>query len=247
MSRTFLNIAHRGASGRCPENTMAAFRAAMKAGADAIELDLHQTRDGHLVVLHDFNLKRTTGDPRPVREVGLKEIRRLDAGSWRGPAFRGERIPTLEEVLDWARGRIDLYLELKRGSPFYPGIESRLLEGIKKSGGRGWTTVSSFDPDALETLRRLDPDLSLGILTRKTSPRSILDTARRLAARSLHLSTRRFSTSLLHQAHIQGFRVFVYAVNEEAATRNYIALGVDGVFTNYPERLASLLKKLKTT
>ena len=246
MSKKVLNIAHRGASGHAPENTMAAFRMAMEMGADAIELDLHQTADGHLVVLHDFSLKRTTGDPRPVREVPLSEMKTLDAGRWWSKTYRGEPIPTLEEVLELTCHRIPLYIELKRGSPFYPMIETRLTDLIGRLKAHTWVTVSSFDSQALQTLHDRDPKLSLGLLTRLSEAKPILSLAQTLSARSIHISTRRFSPILLRQARAYGFRVYVYTVNQGAAMREYLNLGVDGLFTNYPDRLVSMLSGQKT-
>lgn len=241
MSKKVLNIAHRGASGHAPENTMAAFRLALEQGADAVELDLHQTADGHLVVLHDFSLKRTTGDPRPVRQVRLSEIRKLDAGLWWGKEYRGEHIPTLVEVLELIRGRIAVHIELKKGAPFYPTIEDRLIDLIEQRKAHPWVTVSSFDEKALEALRHRDPKLNLGLLTRLKEPKLILFLAQRLSARSIHISTRRFSLALLRQAHAQGFLVYVYTVNRRVLMKEYMRLGLDGLFTNYPDRLASLL------
>jgi glycerophosphoryl diester phosphodiesterase len=241
MHKGVLNIAHRGASGHAPENTMAAFRLAIEQGADAIELDVHQTADGHLVVLHDFSLKRTTGDPRSVKQAPLFEIKKLDAGAWWSRMYRGESVPALQEVLELTHGRIPLHIELKRGSPFYPMIEVRLIELIRRMKAHAWVTVSSFDEHALRILRDHDPKLALGLLTRLRQPKPILYMARELSVRSLHISTRRFSPALLQRAQAFGLPVYVYTINQPAAMREYIQLGVNGLFTNYPDRLAALL------
>ncbi len=121
-----LNIAHRGASALAPENTMAAFAMAVELGADAIELDLHVSRDGELVVIHDHTLDRTTDGEGPVHTRSLQELKRLDAGRWFGESFAGQRIPTLAEVLDRFSGKIPLALEIKAGSAFFRGIEERV-------------------------------------------------------------------------------------------------------------------------
>ena len=171
MTRRPINIAHRGASGHAPENTLAAFRLALEQRADRIELDIHQTADGHLVVLHDYSMKRTGGDPRRVGALTLGEIKKMDVGAWAGPGFRGERVPTLEEVLDFAAGRTSLQIELKRGSPYYPGIERRLLSGLAPYRKKMDLSVSSFDHRALAEIRRLDSGIAIGLLTEKTDPR----------------------------------------------------------------------------
>ena len=224
---------------------MAAFRKAIEMGADAIELDLHQTADGYLVVLHDFSLKRTTGDPRPVKQIRLSQIKKLDAGIWWSKGYQGERIPSLEEVLELARDRIAVYIELKRGSSFYPAIEARLIALIGQLKAHPWVTVSSFDSQALQILRDRDPKLALGLLTRLKEPKPILDLAHRLSVRAIHISTRRFSPTLLRQAQARGFLLLVYTVNQKVAMKEYVNLGVDGLFTDYPDRLTSLLNSLR--
>ncbi|HEV8663384.1 MAG TPA: glycerophosphodiester phosphodiesterase family protein, partial [Candidatus Methylomirabilis sp.] len=122
-----LNIAHRGASADAPENTLPAFEAALAAGADALELDVHLAADGAIVVIHDITLARTTSGRGFVGRHTLADLKRLDAGSWFGARFAGTAIPTLEEVVTLARGRARLFVELKAGSDFYPGIEGAVV------------------------------------------------------------------------------------------------------------------------
>jgi len=242
MTYNPLNIAHRGASGHAPENTMAAFRLAVEQSADWIELDVHQTADGHLVVLHDFSMRRTAGDRRTVRELTLEQVRKLEVGAWREEAYRGERVPTLDEVLAFAENPVRVFIELKRGSPFYPAIERRLLETIARHSAKDRVAISSFDLAALKTLRGLDPEISLGLLTRKTRPREILDEAKSLKVQSIHISTHRLSKNILMQAHANRLPVYVYTVNRLSLMKRYLAMGADGLFTNYPDRLRDLLR-----
>lgn len=234
-------IAHRGASGYAPENTMAAFRLAVDQGADGIELDLRQTADGHLVVLHDATLERTGGNPRPVSALTLQEIHKLDVGAWRGPEFRGEKMPTLETVLQFTRNRIALLIELKNGSSVYPAIEKRLFDLLKQNPSGLKVTVSSFDLAALKTLRGLDDDLQLGLLTKKNKPTEILKDAESLNIQGLHLSTRRLSREILEQAHARQLPVYAYTVNTRSQMTHYLDMGLDGLFTDYPDRLKALL------
>src|SRR6266850_7844739 len=128
-----LIIAHRGASGDAPENTMAAFRLAMDSGADMIELDLHLSKDSALVVCHDSKLNRTARIKKTIKQLTLKELKKLDVGSWFHPRFSGETIPTLEEVLKLTVNRIALNIEIKQGSSLYPGIEKQLIELLESS------------------------------------------------------------------------------------------------------------------
>ncbi|MBI3812603.1 MAG: glycerophosphodiester phosphodiesterase [Nitrospirae bacterium] len=238
-----LIIAHRGASGHAPENTMAAFRLAVEMGADWIELDIHQTADGHLVVLHDFTLERTAGDRRPIQTLTLKQIKKFDVGLWWDKAYRGARVPTLDDVLTFARNRIRVQIELKRGSSLYPGIEVRLIETITRHEAERWTAVSSFEIEGLKTLRRLDDKMSLGLLTRKTRPREVLEEAVSLKVQSIHISTRRLSKTLLTQAHSVGLPVYAYTVNRPSLMSRYLTMGADGLFTNYPDRLHHLMNR----
>jgi glycerophosphoryl diester phosphodiesterase len=245
MTKDPINIAHRGASGHAPENTMAAFRLAVEQGADWIELDVHQTADGHLVVLHDFTLRRTAGDPRPVRDLTLQQIKKLDIGSWWNGTYRSEQVPTLDEVLAFAAGRIRVFIELKRGSPFYPQIERRLLETIARHSAKDRVAISSFDLAGLKTIRGLDSGIPLGLLTRKTRPREILNEAESLRVQSIHISTHRLSKNILTQAHSNGLPVYAYTVNRLSLMKRYLAMGADGLFTNYPDRLRDFLRTRK--
>lgn len=243
MPKRPLNIAHRGASGHAPENTMAAFRLAAEQGADWIELDIHQTADDHLVVLHDFSLQRTSGDRRPVQILTLKQIKKFDVGLWWDKAYRNERVPTLDDVLTFARNRINVQIEIKRGSSLYPGIEKRLIEMIGRHRAENRVAVSSFEIEALKTLRELDDKVPLGLLTRKTRPREILEEAVSLKVQSIHISTQRLSKILLTQAHLTGLPVYAYTVNRPSLMSRYLAMGADGLFTNYPDRLHNLMNR----
>ena len=149
-----LVIAHRGASGTAPENTLAAFRRAVACGADMVELDVQLTRDGEVVVVHDFTLDRTTDGTGAVGASSLAEIRRLDAGAWFAPAFLGEAVPTLGEVL----GAIGLPVNVELKPVGDQGLEAETLAVVRAAGALGRVVFSSFDPGALERLRALTPE-----------------------------------------------------------------------------------------
>ena len=125
-------VAHRGASAYAPENTLAAFRKAIELGADVLELDVHQSIDNQLVVIHDGTVDRTTSGKGTVKDCTVAALKQLDAGSWFSPQFSGERIPTLEEVFGSTPDSINLLIELKAGSDEYPGIEGRLVDMIHR-------------------------------------------------------------------------------------------------------------------
>jgi glycerophosphoryl diester phosphodiesterase len=155
-------LGHRGAQGVAPENTWAAIRAGMQTGADMLELDVQLSADGDVVVFHDFTLGPKRGDPRWVRELSWAELQTLDVGSWFDPAFAGERIPRLAEVLDWAQDRIPLFLDLKHGFGNQPALDDAVLALLDRGAGE-WVVLSSWDHQAMRRVRRLRPDLSTNI------------------------------------------------------------------------------------
>src|SRR5882672_9051969 len=172
-----LRVAHRGASARAPENTLAAFAEAVRLGANAIELDVHLTADGVPVVIHDGTVDRTTNGRGDVGRMTLKDLRRLDAGAWFSSRFRGERIPTLEEALEWARGRCGLNLEIKGpsgrrrtgaagagGAAGLPQVALAVARALRRTGFREPVIVSSFSPQALRAARAHMPHVRLGHL-----------------------------------------------------------------------------------
>jgi glycerophosphoryl diester phosphodiesterase len=156
-----LVVAHRGASGRAPENTIASYEAALAIGVDAIELDVHLSRDGHLVVIHDANLGRTTDGQGLVHEHTLAELKRLDAGGWFAPAFAGERIPSFEEVLERIGPRVPLQVEIKGRTD---GVTEATVEALRTHGLLGSAMITSFHLDVLPLVRKLVPKAEIGAL-----------------------------------------------------------------------------------
>src|SRR6184192_703622 len=158
-----LVIAHRGASGNAPENTLAAFKKAVALGAPFIETDLQLSRDAHFVAIHDATVNRTTNGQGAVHDMKLAELRRLDAGSWFGSEFAGERIPTLEEVLEFSKKNdVVFYLEIKPGGSW--GGEHALVGALRESGEYARVVVISFDSALVAAVRRVEPTLMTGLL-----------------------------------------------------------------------------------
>jgi glycerophosphoryl diester phosphodiesterase len=164
-----LVIGHRGAEALAPENTWAAFLAGYQAGADLLELDVQLTADGEAVVIHDFTLWPKLRDPRWVRELTWKELRELDVGSWFGPDFAGQRIPRFAEVLDWARGKVPLLVDLKHGfvGPQDDRLEMTALDLIEKMDMADQVVVASWDQVALARVRARSPRIPLAINLRQ--------------------------------------------------------------------------------
>jgi glycerophosphoryl diester phosphodiesterase len=229
-----LNIAHRGASGRFPENTLTAFSAAIDAGAQVCELDVQLTNDGSLVVIHDETVERTTDGRGVVRSMTLNQIRRLDAGGRFGREFRGEKVPTLEEVLVLANGRCGLNIELKS-----PGVEHKVCALIVERNLLATTMISSFDWNAIALVRRLEPLARVGLLASRW-PARMVAAARELKAESINPRSDIVSEKLCIAAHHWNLSVYTWTVDEPFEMRRLIASGVDGIMTNYPERLREL-------
>ena len=231
-----LVIAHRGASGRAPENTLAAFRLALEMGAKAIEFDVHQTLDHELVVGHDDDLKRCGGDKRRLKNIRWQgEAEKVDVGSWFDERFAGERLPRLDDVYALAPAPVELHLEIKHGSSVYPGIEERVMDLIRRRGGLRRTLISSFDHAALRRVRSLDEKARVGYLLGLKTLKAAFREMKDLSAESLNLSVRQATARAVKAAHERGFKALVYTVNTPLERDRLAALGVDGIFSNYPE------------
>jgi glycerophosphoryl diester phosphodiesterase len=236
-----LNIAHRGASAYAPENTLASIQKAMDMGADIIELDLHQTKDGVPVVLHDTSLWRTAGIRRNVGSLTLKEIQKLDVGRWFNPKFENQRIPTLQEVLEMVQDRVTLNLELKQGTSPYPNFTDNIIHLLNQCHLFSKTLISSFHHGTIQRIRKDFPEAFLGYLSHREATSKIFSSAIDLKAYSLHIPFRKISPALLDKSHSRGFQVFCYTVNHPDEMKRFLKMGVDGLFTNYPDRLAKLI------
>jgi glycerophosphoryl diester phosphodiesterase len=239
-------IAHRGASGVAPENTMAAFRKALELGAGFIETDLQLSRDARLVAMHDDTLERTTNGRGPVSSKTLEELRQLDAGSWFPPSgqgaasFAGERIPTIEEILAFGREHeIGLHLEIKPTGP--SGAEHAIVGALHASNEVARSVVLSFSNSVLKRVRQLDPLVMTGFLfsDRLSSP---VSTAVDAGGRQLLPRIDRVTRELVTEAHAHDLKVVAWTADSRAEMQKLIAVGVDGIITNYPDRLIELLR-----
>jgi glycerophosphoryl diester phosphodiesterase len=219
-------FAHRGASGHAPENTLLAVRRACELGAPWLEVDVYVV-EGELVVIHDETLERTTNGKGRVEDQTLAQLRSLDAGN-------GERIPLLREVLDLWRGRAGINIELKGRSTATP-VAAVVREYVEKQDWRyDQFLVSSFAWDELKILKQLQPLLAIGLLARNASDQ-VLHAAKEMEATSIHLNQHVVRQSFVTAAHAEQLRVYVYTVNDGAAIARLLALGVDGIFTDFPE------------
>ncbi len=236
-----LVIAHRGASGHAPENTLAAFRKAVALGATFIETDLQLSRDTRFVAIHDATVDRTTNGQGTVHDMTLAELRRLDAGSWFGSEFAEERIPTLEELLEFSKKNdVVFYLELKPAGSW--GGEHALIGALWESGEIPRAVVISFDPTIVLNLRKIEPTLMTGLLYdgQIANP---LEKAVEVGARQLAIRGDLVTPALLAEARKKDLQVVCWTVNHPAHMRMLTAAGVDGIMSDYPDRLVAAQRK----
>jgi glycerophosphoryl diester phosphodiesterase len=236
-----LAIAHRGASGYAPENTFAAFRRAIALGAGFIETDLQLTRDARLVAIHDATVNRTTNGQGAVHDMTLAELRRLDAGSWFGSEFAGERIPTIEEILEFANKHdVVFYLEMKPSGSW--GGEHALISALRESREIARTVVISFDAAILAGVRKIEPTLMTGLLFEGHIPNP-LDKAIEIGARQLAVRGDLVTPRLLKEARGHDLQVVCWTVNHPGHMRLLVQAGVDGIISDYPDRLLELTRR----
>ena len=246
MPRTWV-VGHRGASGHAPENTMAAFRRAVELGAAFIETDLHLSRDARLVCVHDATLERTTNGGGAVKDLSLAQLKQLDAGAWFGPQFSGERIPTLEEALTFAREKdIVIFLEVKHEAAW--GIEHGLVAALRSAQEAARAVILSFSRGILRNVRRLDNTLMTGLLVDQM-PRggveAVVERALEIGARQLAPRGDLVTPELIERAHRSDLQVVCWTVNQLEHMRALIAAGVDGIMTDFPDRLVAALGESK--
>lgn len=230
-----LIIAHRGASKQAPENTVAAFQKALELGAGGIELDVHLSADGCLVVTHDETLERTSNGKGLVRDKTLEELKALDFGSWFSHEFRDERIPTLEEVL-WLICGWDglLNIEIKNGPVFYPGIEKAVADAVAKYNRTNRTIISSFNHYSLVEIRKYNPEI-------KTAPLYMAglyepwEYARRMGATAIHPLFYNIVPEIMTGCKQSNIMVNPFTVDNPDHIKAMIAAGVDGIITNVPD------------
>ncbi len=241
----FFNIAHRGFSAKAPENTMAAFEMAIGAGANMLELDVMLTRDGHVIVFHDHHLNRTTDGRGSVRKKRLAEIRSLDAGSWFGDKYRGERVPLLDEVLEVAKGRVRLDIELKprrRGS--IGGLVDACVKIVERHRMSDDVVLSSFNMKVLKYLHRKEPGFRFGPLYTSRLSAARRSFAGRYGAQTVVLNHIFLKSTTVHRFHDLGIGVFVYTVNGRRRIEKMVRMGVDGVISDDPSEVSAVIKRV---
>jgi glycerophosphoryl diester phosphodiesterase len=242
MNNTLI-LAHRGASKIAPENTAAAFQKAFQVGADGIEFDVHLTKDKKLVIIHDERVDRTTNGIGYIKDLSLREIKKLDAGSYFSPEFAKERVLTLEEALEFARDFKLINIEIKNSIIKYQDIEKELIETIKKVNLESKILCSSFNHYSIALIKKLSPDIKTGLLYVSTLYRPWIY-ATSIGAVAIHPHHYSVSSEIISACHENNIKVNVWTVDDKKTIKQMISNQVDTIITNYPEIAIKILKNV---
>jgi len=221
-------IAHRGAAGKAPENTLASIRQAIVDDTDWVEIDVQETADGEVVVIHDSDFMKLAGVNLKVWDGTLEQIREIDIGSWFDPRFSSERVPTLAEVLAEAKGKAGVVIELK-----YYGhdqqLEQRVVDIVEQLGMAGGIVIMSLNYAGIQKVRELRPDWTIGLLSAKA-----IGNLAHLDVDFLAVAMGMVTPGFVHRSHANGKQVFVWTVNSAISMSRMMSIGVDGVITDEP-------------
>jgi len=259
--RDFKIIGHRGAAGYAPENTLTSFQKAIDLGADMIEIDVHFTKDGQVVVFHDEDVSRTTDGTGEIHSLTLEEIKQLDAGSWFGEEFAGEQVPTLKEALNMIHGKMECIIDIKSKNDedgnnlIYDGFAEKIVEIIDEIGGQSWCIIQAYDEEYLEHAYSIDSTIQMKKIMMGEDESHIL--AFYINAKSFtdHRQTHEFYATLnphyttlsqrrIFRFHARNYKVYTYVVNERLDMIKMLNMAVDGIITDYPDRLVQIRKEL---
>lgn len=237
-------IAHRGASAYAPENTMASFKKALEIGAGGIELDVQLSRDGHLVVIHDEMLDRTSNGKGWVKDKSLEELKSLDFGSWHSAGCAGEKIPLLEEVMELLKDKdILLDIEIKSGVVLYQGIEEKTADMIMKYNMADRVIVSSFNHYSLAWLKKIQPVIKTGILY-VAGLYEPWKYAASVGACAIHPLFYNIHPEIMTGCKQNGILVNPYTVDQPEMIQKVALAGVDGIITNVPDTALKVLDEI---
>jgi glycerophosphoryl diester phosphodiesterase len=235
-------IGHRGAAGEAPENTLASFQLALEQGADGIELDIHLSKDGEIMVCHDPTIDRTTNGNGYIVEMDAEEIKRYDAGGWFSDQYAGERIPTLAEVFNLVPEHIMINIEIKYA---YQGqLETKLIDLLSARNRLENIVISSFDHKCLQRLKKAAPEVKIGLLYAA----NLIDHAGYAKQLGVDVYSIHPNYQLIEQADVlnakaAGLQIYPYTVNSVNDYRSMLEFGVSGIITDFPRKLVQFLKQ----
>ncbi len=236
-NKTVIITAHRGASGLAPENTMAAIVKAMEIGADFTELDVQESADGMLILMHDDSLQRTTGLEAGVWEKSFTELHNLDAGGWFSEEFKGEPIPTLKAIIDTVRDKMKLNIELKMNG-HQKLLTDKVVAMVEEENFIQQCILTSFDFAEVDKIRKLNKSIKIGYIFSDLPEGVDVFTA---DVDLLSVNKKLVNEEFVKKAHAHQKELHVWTVNEPKAMRHFIKIGVDNIITNYPDILKQIL------
>jgi glycerophosphoryl diester phosphodiesterase len=236
------NVAHRGASGNYPENTLLAFQKALEIGVDEIELDLYLTKDDRLIIMHDSTVDRTTDGTGAISELTLAEIKALDAGGVFGEQFRGERVPTWEEALELVQGKVGLNVHLKEGGNPDGHYERKVAKALIDFHMVEDSILTCSDA-SVGIFADIDSRIECRIFRANRTPEEYIRKSVEMGLRTMQPGRDITTRDFIQKAHAAGRIVHVFYADTPEDMCAYIEIGVDGILTNYPERLKAVLTK----
>jgi len=228
--RKVIIIAHRGASNIAPENTLKAFQKAIDLGADFIEFDVHLSKDNEIVIMHDANTFRTTGHKGLIKEMTLRELKELECG-------QGEKIPTLQELIEICKGKINLQLEIKA-----KGMAKKIVHILRDADLITSTLISSFKHDQLLEIQKLEPDLKLAALIVGIKKRKTIKKAIKNNFHAIHPLYKFVNKKFIEKAHENNLKINVWTVDSKIQMKKLLEMGVDGIITNDIEVAKEMLR-----
>ncbi|SFG20686.1 glycerophosphodiester phosphodiesterase [Sporolactobacillus nakayamae] len=238
--------AHRGSKSNRPENTLASFEEAMRVGSDGIELDVHLTKDQQVVVMHDEKIDRTTNGKGQIKSYTLEELKRFDAGSWFSPKFKGERVPTLSQVLELLKNYQGvLNIEFKTDRNVYPSIEARVADLVDQYRPLLPVVYSSFNHESLIRLKQIKPNAEIALLLweRLADPWRYTE---QVGATAQHLWQPTALSETAAQLQNHGIKVRAWTVNQPKNMQLAFEMGLDAIITDHPEAALDLRKSYET-
>ncbi|MNI40737.1 Glycerophosphoryl diester phosphodiesterase [compost metagenome] len=233
-------VGHRGAAGEAPENTLGSFQLAVHQGSNAVELDIHLSKDGHLIVCHDYTLDRTTNLKGLIKDNIFDEIQQADAGSWFSSKYAGEHVPSLEEVLELLPPEVRVNVEIKSDSP---ELRQKLILLLRSKNWMQRVFVSSFNHPCLINLKEEAPEIRIGLLYKEDyiAP-SDINKRFNVSIYSLHPHHSLVNSVYMEEAREHQLQVYPWTVNDKDRMLELIELGVSGIITDYPAILHDILK-----
>ncbi|KNF09491.1 glycerophosphoryl diester phosphodiesterase [Gottschalkia purinilytica] len=239
-----LIIAHRGASAYAPENTISSFKKAIEMKSDGIELDVQMTKDNEIVVCHDEMLNRTTNGVGYIKDLTLKEIKALDAGSWYNEKYKGEKIPTLEEVFEIVKDKnILINIELKNIFIHYDGLEEKVVDLIQKKELTDNVIISSFNYPSLIEIKKINRKIKVAPLYMFKFD-DLLVHAKRINSSGISMISMLIDDKFINDCKDNGFNTYFFTINDRCEMMRVLKKGVSGILTDYPDVGVNLLKEL---